>query len=276
MTPARNDRYNRPTRERMLIPDIPYEAAFLRAALLLGLMRERDVTAWADGLLATTADEFPDLTDVALVRPELTATREALRPLAEPSDSRAIGAALLTFIATDPGATGLPLASRVRVLSHLRSEGILDDAAAWTVKSFEDRWMLVSAGVPGDAAVSNTEVDTWLTSAAGGGYYRFLFPDADERAAFLGSLSRKVVRDRRVVADPAGEGRAWLVESRGGDALLLNGSLWRTAVAEFSPLPPGSRIPYEALPHGAVVILDEATAEPMGAAEAGAHLSMRH
>jgi len=52
-------------------------------------------------------------------------------------------------------------------------------------------------------------------------------------------------------------------------ALVLNETLWQIAVMEFSPLPLSNRIPYTALPANAVLVLDEATTEPMGAREAG-------
>ena len=62
-------------------------------------------------------------------------------------------------------------------------------------------------------------------------------------------------------------------ESGAGPTLLLNEALWRIAVVEFSPLPLGSRIPYARVPAQAVLVLDEATAEPMGADEASNRLA---
>ena len=61
--------------------------------------------------------------------------------------------------------------------------------------------------------------------------------------------------------------------SGAGRTLVLNEPLWRTAVVEFSPLPLGSRIPYARVPVQALLVLDEATAEPMGADEANHRLS---
>jgi hypothetical protein len=49
--------------------------------------------------------------------------------------------------------------------------------------------------------------------------------------------------------------------------------LWQIAVMEFSPLPLSNRIPYTALPANAVLVLDEATTEPMDAREAGDRLA---
>ena len=39
-----------------MLPDLVFEAAFLRAALLLGVVHEREVTPWAEELLLVQAD----------------------------------------------------------------------------------------------------------------------------------------------------------------------------------------------------------------------------
>src|SRR5690348_5142432 len=106
-------------------------------------------------------------------------------------------------------------------------------------------------------------------------YYRFSVGPADERAALLAALSRKVVRDRRANTSPLGASQAWIVESTSGwtPALVVNETLWQIALMEFSPLPFSSRLPYTALPANAVLVLDVATTEPMGAREAGDRLA---
>jgi hypothetical protein len=63
--------------------NVQFEAAFLRAALLVGLVHERDVPAWAMERMASSAEAGSQLTDVLLAPSELTAMREALRPLGE-------------------------------------------------------------------------------------------------------------------------------------------------------------------------------------------------
>jgi len=64
-----------------MFPDVPFEADFLRAALLLGLVREADVSAWAEALLETEADPQGRLADVSLAPHELTAMREVATSL---------------------------------------------------------------------------------------------------------------------------------------------------------------------------------------------------
>ena len=257
-----------------MIPDICFEAHVLRTALLLGLVHEREVNAWADALLMTATESVGLLANVALARPELTTVREALRPLAERSDPSALGTALLAFLATDPAAAAFAPPDRIRILAQLRREEILTTPMTSAIKLFEDRWMLASAGVRAEPSLA-VELHEWLANVRGVAYYRISLERADERAALLGALSRKVVRDRRVKISPQRASCAWMVdsESGAGPTLLLNEALWRIAVVEFSPLPLGSRIPYARVPAQAVLVLDEATAEPMGADEASNRLA---
>jgi hypothetical protein len=42
-----------------MIPNVRFEADFLRTALLVGLVREREVIGWADALLHTDAGGQP-------------------------------------------------------------------------------------------------------------------------------------------------------------------------------------------------------------------------
>ena len=134
--------------------------------------------------------------------------------------------------------------------------------------------MLASAGLSDDPSIG-IALDQWLATVRGAAYYRVSLEHPDERAALLGALSRKVVRNRRAHNAPHGDSSAWLVDggSEGGPTLVLNEALWRIALAEFSPLPLGSRIPYARIPAQAVCVLEEATAAPMGAQEASDRLA---
>lgn len=257
-----------------MIPDVPFEADFLRTALLLGVVREPDVRQWADELLAFGAAPVSALADVALAPSELTALREALRPLAASHPPDALGAAMLAFLATDPAAIALATADRIRVLAQLRREDILGRTLAESIKTFEDRSMLASAGIERDPTIA-TDLNSWLASRCQTRYYRLSLVHPEERAALLAALSRKVVRDRRASSSPGRVSQAWLVDATPatGRTLVLNDALWHIAVTEFSPLPLASRIPYATMPANAVLVLDEATAEPMGARDATALLT---
>jgi hypothetical protein len=259
-----------------MIPDIRFEADFVRAALLAGLVRERDACAWADALLYVVPDEQGQLADVTLAPLELTAMREALRPLAGEPHARETGAALLAFMALDPDTACLGIADRLRVLSVLRREGALSNSATRETKAFEDRLMLAAVHVPGESAPSHEELTTWLHSARPSAYFRVVFDRDDEQAAFLAALSRVLVRNRRFRETAAVDrARAWTVGEHGDrrGPLLLNEPLWKMASQEFSPLPFGSRIPYITLPANAVVALESESASPMGVSEASAYIA---
>jgi len=144
--------------------DVRFEADFLRAALLVGLVRETDVHAWAESLLGAGEDEGGRLTDVLLAPAELTAIREALRPISEPGTPRQVGMALLAFLAGDPSAAALSVADQLRVLSLLRREGMVSPQLAAAIKLFEDRYMLASAGVAGEQAPTPEEMRAWLAA----------------------------------------------------------------------------------------------------------------
>ena len=84
------------------------------------------------------------------------------------------------------------------------------------------------------------------------------------------------MRDRR--AEPASsddDPRAWIVREPelAVQVLILNESLWRTALREFAPVPIGSRIPYGQLPPGAVLLLEGERATAMGKDEAAERLA---
>ena len=263
-----------------MIPNIHFEADFLRTALLVGLVREQEVIAWADALLHTEPDPYAQLAEVALARPELTTVREALRPLAEPTNPTAVGDALLAFVATDPAATTLSVADRVRVLSQLRREGVFSATVSAAIKLFEDRCMLAAGGVATTEAVSENDLAIWLESVRSPSYYAISFARKDECAALLAALSRKLVRDRRWDStEISAGGRAWIVEvapTTPRTTLVVDDALWRIAMREFSPLPVGSRVPYSRVPGDAVIVLDEPTAVAMGVMEATDCLAAIH
>lgn len=252
-----------------MIPDIRFEAAFLRAALLVGLIREREVVAWADALVAADAEPYALLADVALARPELTTIREALRPLAESSDDAHVADALVAFVANDSEARGLGIRDRVRVLVQLCREKLLAARLTAAVERFDEQLMLASAGISIEDTPTERELDEFLDSIRTPSFYRLSPTRRDESAALLAALSRKLDRDRLfdLQTEP---GQAWLLGDRrdATPTLIVNEALWRMIVDEFSPLPLPSRIPYARVPADAVVILDESTVEPMGMTEA--------
>jgi hypothetical protein len=259
-----------------MVPDIRFEADVLRTVLALGIVSDVDVVSWADALLATEPDPSGLLAGVALTVPELSALREALRPLAEPTDEGRLAAANLTFLARDSALATHSVSDRVRLLSHLRREIRLPAPIAEGIKLFEDRLMLATAGINTEQIPSPIEISAWFDLVSAPAYYRVSMARDDERAAFLGAISRKLVGTRsfgRVGDRP--KMRGWLYRSHVSStvSILLNAVLWQIASAEFSPLPLGSRIPYADLPARVTLILDEDNAEPIGVADAADRLA---
>ncbi|HYM21654.1 MAG TPA: hypothetical protein VEU08_00530 [Vicinamibacterales bacterium] len=87
--------------------DLPFEAAFLRGALLVGLMHEQDAHDWAESLIHDAPELEGALADILMTPVELSAMRETLWVLAKQVDPRKVGAALLTA-ALSKARRGLP------------------------------------------------------------------------------------------------------------------------------------------------------------------------
>ena len=242
-----------------MLPDLPFEAAFLRAALLLGVVREQDVPDWAESLLLVQADAHGLLSDVIMAPVELTAMRDALQPLADEADTTAVCAAILTFLAEDAVSRSLSAHDAVRVFTLLRTEFRLAPEGAWSAKRFEDRLMLAEGGVKTAVAPTRAEIDAWLGDVRQPAFYRASFTASDEAGAFLGALARRVERERRAGDDdPVAAARAWIMpwDTASPVSLMLNEAAWRIVRREFAPVPLGSRIPYAAVPERAALTLD--------------------
>ena len=242
-----------------MLPDLAFEAAFLRAALLLGVVHERDVGPWAEEQLLVQADAHGLLSDVLMAPAELSAVREALWPLAEAADGDAVCAALLTFLADDPGSRMLSVHDAVRVFSLMRTEFRIQPEGTGSAKQFEDRLMLAEGGVNGHEAPSREELDAWLDSVRFEGIRRMSFTSSDESTAFIQALARVIARARRAGADdPVAASKVWLMPWDVAEpvTIALNTAAWRVAGEVFAPLPMASRIPYRALPDEASLAID--------------------
>jgi hypothetical protein len=148
--------------------DIRYEAAFLRGALLVGLIHERDVHHWAEALIEDGARLKPrapenletTLTDILSTPAELSAMREALYPLTKGVDPRRIGMALLAAMQSER--IERPAEARVRMLGQIRAEFKSPPDIAAAIKKFENRLMFAAAGVATVTAPTAEEVIAFL------------------------------------------------------------------------------------------------------------------
>lgn len=254
---------------------IAHEAAFLRAALLVGLVHEGDVSAWAQyRLTPLDASTRPamQLTDLLLSEEALSPMREALRPLAASADRAQLTATLLAGISVDDALVSRSVADRLRVLGLLRREFVLPPDLVAAINSFIERAMLADAKVGDSPAPDTAQLQRWLRDVAPPAFFRFEFDASDEGAAFVAAVSRKLARDRTMRSGETGSGAVWVAQEGGRLIVFLTEASWRLTVREFAPLPIVSRIPALSLPANAVFALDERTTEPLGLEEAVAIL----
>jgi hypothetical protein len=141
---------------------IEVEAAVLRAGILVGLVHERDAGTWAEAHLAANSGPADLLTEVILAPVELTAVREALRPLCAGADTAIVVRRLLELLRA---AADRPLESRLKILSLIDRELGLPPALGAQVKAIADRVMLVNVGMRGERAPDDAEVDAALRAA---------------------------------------------------------------------------------------------------------------
>jgi len=262
---------------RVVLNDVLFEAAFLRAGLLVGLVHERDVPAWAERVLAGASTPAPRLADVLTTRVELSAMREALRPLGESVAPDRVFAALLTALAVDGIVGRRPPADELRILGQIRQECRPPADVSARIKVLQDRAMLAAAGLRGQSAPTAEELAAFLDDVRVQGFFRFHLDGVEECAAFVAALSRKIVRDR-TAHDRSGHAgpRVWRLEgpSGGRSAVVLNESAVAIALREFAPVPLVSRIPYPDPGAHAREVIDEATASPLGSEEARRKLAV--
>ncbi|MFI5178576.1 MAG: hypothetical protein ACHQO8_08435 [Vicinamibacterales bacterium] len=242
--------------------DVPFEAAFLRAGLLIGLVHEREVPEWAAGAISGSPALAPRLADLLLANVELSAMREALWPLSSSVEAPRVTAALLTALALEHAARAKDAIDLLRILGVIRTEFKPPTNLAAAIKDFEDRAMLARAGSQRVVAPGAEEIGAWLARVRDPGYFRFHFDRNEERAAFVAALARKIVRDRTWSKRPGQlSARTWLLAGASeASVVVLNESAWEIAGREFAPVPIACRIPYPQPDDAATELFDEASA----------------
>lgn len=234
-----------------MLNDVPFEAAFLRAAVLVGLVHEREVPDWAAGLLHTSSPSTPRLADVAAERIELSAIRESLRPVAASADLSRVASSILTAVAIEQTLHPRPAVDLVNMLGQIRQEFRchLPEATAARIKAFENRLMFAQAGVTGQAAPGSGEIAALLDEVRAPGHFRFYFSDLEELLTFVAGLSRRIARDRTSLTGQSSRGlaHAWLLRDpeKHADLVVLDEPAALVAAREFAPVPAASRIPYD-------------------------------
>jgi hypothetical protein len=144
--------------------DTRLEAAFIRGSLLLGLVHEREVGEWAMGHLAASDEFLLELAEVLVTRCELTAIREALAPVADGCDDKAVAAMLLSATAIEDARVLRSARDYVRILGDLRRDFAPGAEISAAIAQFENRVLLSSANVHGEEAPTRGEIIAWLNT----------------------------------------------------------------------------------------------------------------
>src|SRR5436305_8132343 len=123
------------------------QATFLRTALLLGLITPQLVIEWCDRVIREEPEPPPAFFALSLTPPELSAVRDALRPLALPSEPPSVVAALLGVLARDLQSGYRSADDTVRVLAQLRRFAKLEMELSADIATLEQEHMLAEAGL---------------------------------------------------------------------------------------------------------------------------------
>jgi hypothetical protein len=233
-----------------MVRDIRFEAAFLRDAILVGLVHERVVEEWATQLLSTDGHSARALAEVLSVPMQLSPIREALRAFGEPARPLDVTAALLACAALDPTHRGAGVAHVLRVLSSIRRLAGCPPGWSNAIADFELKAMLASEIQPSSSIAS--DVLSWLDDVRPPVHFLVPFRERHEAAAFVAALSRAMAidgaRGQATLADV--DAQSWTIG--------LDETAWVLAGSRVDPLPVAARVPYPGSAPGRVLIHQDA------------------
>ena len=139
------------------------DATFLRAALLIGVVRPEAAIAWADRIIERDHDVDPHVIELSLTSADdFSAVRHALYPLANPTESTEIVRRLLTVIAQDFVNGRRNAMDTLRVLHQMRRLIPVPDEYKAELTAVEMSHMLASAGVEGRLETAEARLHSWL------------------------------------------------------------------------------------------------------------------
>jgi hypothetical protein len=142
---------------------ITREAAFYRAALLLGLTTGDAVIAWADRLIASDDEGAAALLDLTVIPPhDLSELRHALEPISARTDSPEMLRALFDTARANFAQGRRNANDTITVLSQARSFLKLPDAYSFAIQTLANDHMLAVSGIRGNVAEVEGRVATWL------------------------------------------------------------------------------------------------------------------
>lgn len=253
----------------MTSPHLKREAAFHRAALLLGLEAGPATVAWAEAALATLDKPSAELIDVAMTpATDLSALRHALALVEEP-DPAGLPIALADRAARELREGRRNLHDTFTVLAQLRRSLPVPAAVALRLAEFDNGYLLARARLGADEAEVGAELVAWLSAFDGAEARYFAGPvehvlelPIDQAGAFVAALSRFLASPAAPeTPDPA---TVWSLESSTGVHLYLNAPAWAAAESAFSPLPPARAESADLRPERAKRVLDSRERRALG------------
>lgn len=222
--------------------DLRYEAAYLRAALLIGLVHEREVPAWAEGAIGLVPSLDGALATITTTRVELSAMRDALASMAVAAEPLVVDALLATIAVECWG----PVPDPMRVVADVRRFLTCRPAVHDGIRDFDARALLASGGVAGASRPTAADIAPWLSAVRPPVVFLVPCTDAEAASAFTAALSRACHGGRRA---GVGAPHAWVQVLPAETSVVIDEPAWAVAASAFDPLPPAARIPYVA-PNG--------------------------
>ncbi len=148
--------------------DIAREAAFHRAALLLGITSGADVVRWADNLIIEHAEVPKQVLELSTIPAhDLSELRHALQPIARPDDDALLLCALFDRVRGDAVNATRSVQDSVTVLAQARSFLSLPLEYFTDIDTLQDGLMLAIAGARGISAEVEQQVVVWLAQFEG-------------------------------------------------------------------------------------------------------------
>ena len=139
------------------------EAAFHRAALLLGLTSGDAVIAWADDIIANDHENAAPFLDLSMIPPhDLSELRHALEHIATRTDSLGLLRALFDIARREELIGKRSAGDTITVLRQARSFLKLPDEYSLEIQKLDNDHMLARAGIEQDVTDVERRVRVWL------------------------------------------------------------------------------------------------------------------
>lgn len=148
--------------------DLAREAAFRRAALLLGIESGHDIVSWADELIVEHADVPKQILELSTMDPhDLSELRHALQPIAAAKEDELMLRALFDRVRRDAESGKRSLKDTVTVLAQARSFLALPLEYFTNIDTLQDDHMLAVAGIGKTTADVEKQALVWLAQFEG-------------------------------------------------------------------------------------------------------------